>query len=163
MKLKLLFVMGIFISLSMVSCAEALPAGVNPSQGPGSSSSNAIGTEASASIGPVYYWVFFAGPVQKQVLDASNTINILGGMPLFIQFKGKVAGNENTQKGGMFIWDASRGTYSHAMLITPTKWSKLTTYPPLRYTAAGDYLLTLYVCAPDGTYVDRGITIHVHY
>ena len=160
MKLPILFALGILISVSIVSCAVAATAGASSSQllpGP----SNTVGTQASARIGPVIYWVISNGPTEKHVLDSTDTITIGTRQMLFIQFKGKVAGNEKTQKGSLLIFDYENDTLTNGVLITPTRWGTLTTNPPLRWTSPGTHTIDLYVWSPDGNNAGRSITVQV--
>ncbi len=161
MKLPLLFALGILISVSIVSCAVAATGGASSSSllsGP----SNTVGTQAPGRIGPVIYWLLSNGPTEKHVLDSTtDTITIGTRQMLFIQFKGKVAGNEKTQKGSLLIFDYENDTVTNGVLITPTRWGTLTTNPPLRWSSPGTHTIDLYVWSPDGTYVGRSITINV--
>ncbi len=137
--------------MSLVSCSEALISDSNASQLP-FGPSDAIGTQTASLDAKVYYWKFDTTPVQKQLLDATNKISVQKNEALVLQFKAKVTGNEKTQKGFMYVYDASKGTVLNSILITPTKWRTLTTNPALLWTTSGTYNIQYGVIAPDGKF-----------
>ncbi len=155
-----MLIIAILVSLSLVSCAVALTADSNVVQPP-AGTSNAIGTQGTpATIGTVTYYVFSSGPVRKGVVNATNTIEIARYQLLLIQFKGKVSGNENTQKGGMFFQKGD-SSITQAMLLTPTRWGTMMISSPISYPASGIYDVTLSVIAPNGESVTKTILINV--
>ncbi len=157
MKAKFLLAIALLVSLSMVSCVVALTSSANSSQVP----SNAIGTQASATVGPVTYWVDSGSGVQKHNLGSSDTIYIGAFNYLFIQFKGKCTGNADTQKGDMSVADNDNNIVTDGILITPGGWHTLKTNPPLRWTSPGTYHIQLNVASPGGGWDSRVITIIV--
>ncbi len=103
---------------------------------------------AHAHLGTIWYVLINRTGTYKSRL-ISNTINIKRQDYLFFKFKAMVEGNEKTQWGNMGILDREAGAITNGILITPNRWSTLTTNPPFYYSSEGTHHYALYIESPD--------------